>query len=282
MPKPPRKAQQHRRQTPARRRSYTVGGQGAGEQYKPPFPMSLLQNQKLFWIVGGVVMVLAFFVAAFGQSCNPNRDTTAATPVPSSTPSGSATPDGSQTAAASPTANPRKFSQADQVIDPATKTYTATIKTDKGDIVLKLLADQAPKTVNTFVFLAEKHYFDGITFHRVIPNFVIQAGDPTGTGTGGPGFQTEEDQNDLKNTRGMVSMAKAGAVTEFGSQFFINLKDNPALDEDSSNQKRFYPWAEVTSGMDVADAISKVPADGAGKPTTPVTIQSVTIKTTPK
>ncbi len=279
MPKPPRKAQQHRRQTPARRRSYTVGGQGAGEQYKPPFPMSLLQNQKLFWIVGGVVMVLAFFVAAFGQSCNPNRDTTAATPVPSSTPSGSATPDGSQTAAASPTANPRKFSQADQVTDPATKTYTATIKTDKGDIVLQLLADKAPKTVNTFVFLAQKGFYDGLQFQRVVKDFVIQGGDG---GPGTPGFTTEEDANDLKNTRGMVSMAKAGAVTNFTSQFFINLKDNPVLDQDSPNQKRFYPWAQVTSGMDVVDAIGKVQTDAQDKPVPPVIIQSVTIKESPK
>lgn len=277
MPKPRRKTQQHLRQTPARRRSYTIGGQGDGEKYKPPFPMSLLQNQKLFWIVGGVVMVLAFFVAAFGRSCNPAADTTAATPT--ATPSSSATPDTSQTPSASPTANPRKFTQADQVTDPATKTYTATIKTDKGDIVLQLLADKSPKTVNTFVFLAQKGFYDGLQFQRVVPDFVIQGGEGS---AGTPGFTTEEDPNDLKNLRGMVSMAKAGAVTNFTSQLFINLKDNPALDQDSPTQKRFYPWAQVTTGMDVVDAIGKVQTDSQGKPVQPVLIQSVTIKESPK
>jgi cyclophilin family peptidyl-prolyl cis-trans isomerase len=279
LPKPRRKTQQHLRQTPARRRSYTVGGQGTGEQYKPPFPMSLLQNQKLFWIVGGVVMILAFFVAAFGSSCNPNRNTTAATPIPTVTPSGSATPDASAAAAASATPNPRKFAQADQVTDPATKTYTATIKTSMGDIVMQLLADKAPKTVNTFVFLAQKGFYDGLQFQRVVPDFVIQGGDG---GSGTPAFTTEEDQNDLKNTLGMVSMAKAGAVTNFTSQFFINLKDNPALDQDAPNQKRFYPFAQVTTGMDVVDAIGKVQTDAQNKPTQPVMIQSITITESPK
>jgi cyclophilin family peptidyl-prolyl cis-trans isomerase len=254
-----------------------VGGQAVAEKYKPPFPMSLLQNQKLFWLVGGVVMVLAFFVAAFGRSCNPAADTTAATPTV--TPSVTGTPDASQTPVASPTANPRVFTQADQVTDPATKTYTATIKTSMGNIVLQLLADKAPKTVNTFVFLAQKGFYDGLQFHRVVPDFVIQGGDG---GSGTPGFNTDEDANDLKNTRGMVSMAKAGAVTNFTSQFFINLKDNPALDQDSPNQKRFYPWAQVTSGMDVVDAIGKVQTDSQGKPTQPVLIQSITITESPK
>ncbi len=277
MAKPKRRQQQHLRQEASRKRSYTTGSTAPKEIYKPGFPMNLLGNLKFFSIVGLGITAVMVFAAVLTRNNDPTQN---AVEVPTTTAEASVDANASPSPTATP--NPKQFDKAEQVIDATKNTYAATIKTDKGDIVLKLLADQAPKTVNTFVFLAEKHYFDGITFHRVIPNFVIQAGDPTGTGTGGPGFQTEEDQNDLKNTRGMVSMAKAGAVTEFGSQFFINLKDNPALDEDSSNQKRFYPWAEVTSGMDVADAISKVPADGAGKPTTPVTIQSVTIKTTPK
>ncbi|OAI40849.1 hypothetical protein AYO38_04955 [bacterium SCGC AG-212-C10] len=138
------------------------------------------------------------------------------------------------------------------------KSYTATITTDKGDIVLKLFTAEAPRTTNTFVFLAQKGYFDGITFHRVVPGFVVQGGDPTGRGSGGPGFETEEDRNDLSNTRGMVSMAKAGASTKFGSQFFINLGDNSAnLDKDGANQKRFFPWAQVTTGMDVVDKLAQ-------------------------
>lgn len=277
MAKPKRRQQQHLRQEPSRKRSYTTGSTAPKEIYKPGFPMNLLGNLKFFSIVGLGITAVMVFAAVLTRNNDPTQN---AVEVPTLPAEASVDPNATPSATATP--NPKQFDKAEQVIDATKNTYAATIKTDKGDIVLNLFADKAPKTVNTFVFLAQKNYFDGITFHRVVPNFVIQAGDPTGTGSGGPGFQTEEDANDLKNTRGMVSMAKAGAVTEFGSQFFINLKDNPALDEDSSSQKRFYPWAEVTSGMDVVDAISQVPADGAGKPTTPVTIQSVTIKTTPK
>jgi peptidyl-prolyl cis-trans isomerase B (cyclophilin B) len=141
------------------------------------------------------------------------------------------------------------------VVD-ANKNYTATISTDKGDIVLKLLVKDAPRTVNTFVFLVQQGYYDGITFHRVVKNFVVQGGGPTGLGSGGPGFETEEDQNGLSNTRGMVSMAKVGSATNFGSQFFVNLKDNVALDKDGTASKRFYPFGEVTSGMDVVEQLA--------------------------
>jgi cyclophilin family peptidyl-prolyl cis-trans isomerase len=135
--------------------------------------------------------------------------------------------------------------------------------------------------VNSFVFLAQKGYFDNTIIHRVLPNFVDQMGDPTGTGTGGPGYTTNEEPNQLSNKRGTVSMAKTQGATSFGSQFFINLKDNTSLDYTSPGDK-FYPFATVTSGMDVADAISKVQRDSNDKPTTPVTIQTVTITATPK
>ena len=231
-----------------------MGGTASGEKYRPPFPMNLMQNQKVFWLVGGVVMIGGILVAAIFQSNNASR---AAVPtvVPTATVAASGTPDPNATP--SPTPVVKKFTQAEQVVDATAKSYTATIKTDKGDIEMQLFADKSPRTVNTFVFLAKNLYFDGIVFHRVVPQFVVQGGDPTGTGSGGPGFDTEEDQNDLKNVRSYVSMAKAGAVTTFGSQFFINLKDNPALDADGPSQKRFYPWAQVTKGMDVVDKLAQ-------------------------
>ena len=143
------------------------------------------------------------------------------------------------------------------MLDPAIR-YAATITTPKGVIQVDFDAKAAPETVNNFVFLARFGYYDGLRFHRVEEGFVIQGGCPKGNGTGGPGFQTEEDINDLKNTSGMVSMAKAGAVTNFGSQFFVNLKDNPGLDVDTAASKRFYPWAKVTdSSMSVVNSISK-------------------------
>jgi peptidyl-prolyl cis-trans isomerase B (cyclophilin B) len=106
-------------------------------------------------------------------------------------------------------------------IDPA-KNYRATIETNKGTILLELYPNYAPKTVNNFVFLARQGFYDGLKFHRVISNFMIQGGDPTGTGTGGPGYKFEDEvrNNPLKHETGVISMANAGANTN-GSQFFI-------------------------------------------------------------
>jgi peptidyl-prolyl cis-trans isomerase B (cyclophilin B) len=242
--KPKRRQQQHLRQESPRKRSYQLGGTAPKEIYKPGFPMNLLGNLKFFSIVGVGIAFIMVFAAVLSRT---NKNATNAVNLPTSTPTSSATVDPSASPSASATANPKQFSKAEQVIDAAAKKYTATIKTDRGDIVLNLFADKSPNTVNSFVFLAQKGYFDGIAFHRVVPNFVIQGGDPKGDGTGGPGYETEEDKNDLKNTSSMVSMAKAGAVTKFGSQFFVNLKDNPALDADGPSQKRFYPFAQVSA-----------------------------------
>jgi peptidyl-prolyl cis-trans isomerase B (cyclophilin B) len=118
-------------------------------------------------------------------------------------------------------------------IDPAKKTYTAVIDTNKGKITLDLFAKDAPKTVNNFVFLAKDKFYDGVVFHRVIPDFMIQGGDPTGTGRGGPGYRFEDetnpDKNPNKHTPGTLSMANAGPDTN-GSQFFITHVATPHLD----------------------------------------------------
>lgn len=274
MAKKKRREQQHLRQAPTRRRTYQSGG-APGEKYKATFPMNLLANVKVFYVLGAIIMVGGVIFAALAAASNPQPA------LPDPTPTAiEGTPDSSATPAESATPGHQTFEAAEQVIDAEKFDYTALIKTNKGDIELKLLAQEAPRTVNNFVFLAQKGYFDGIIFHRVIPNFVIQSGDPTGTGSGGPGYTTEEDQNELKNERGMVSMAKAGATTVFGSQFFINLKDNPALDSDGPSQKRFYPFAEVTSGMEVADAISEVDRDQRDRPLEDVIIESITITET--
>ena len=134
-------------------------------------------------------------------------------------------------------------------IDPA-RNYRATIQTDKGDIVLELYPNHAPKTVNNFVFLARQGFYDGLTFHRVIPNFVIQGGDPFGTGAGGPGytFEDEVSNNPLKHETGAISMANAGPNTN-GSQFFITRSPQPHL-----NGKHTV-FGKVIEGQDVVDAI---------------------------
>jgi peptidyl-prolyl cis-trans isomerase B (cyclophilin B) len=133
----------------------------------------------------------------------------------------------------------------DMTIDPA-KTYSAIIKTNRGDIELDLFAAEAPKTVNNFVFLAGDGFYDGLTFHRVIPNFVAQAGCPHGTGTGGPGYKFEDETrgNPHRHEAGSLSMANAGPNTN-GSQFFICHEPQPHL-----NGKHTV-FGKVTKGMDV-------------------------------
>ncbi len=134
-------------------------------------------------------------------------------------------------------------------VDPK-KTYHATIETDRGDIEIKFYPQHAPKTVNNFVFLAREGFYDGVTFHRVISNFMIQGGDPTGTGRGGPGYRFEDEfeGNPLIHETGVISMANAGPNTN-GSQFFITHSPQPHLDG------RHTVFGKVTRGQDVVNAI---------------------------
>jgi peptidyl-prolyl cis-trans isomerase B (cyclophilin B) len=134
-------------------------------------------------------------------------------------------------------------------IDPA-KGYTATIETNRGDIVLELDPKHAPKTVNNFVFLARQGFYDGVVFHRVIANFMIQGGDPTGSGRGGPGYKFEDEvkSNPLKHGAKVISMANAGPNTN-GSQFFITHSPQSHLDG------KHTVFGKVVEGSDVVDAI---------------------------
>ena len=138
----------------------------------------------------------------------------------------------------------------EMVIDPKKK-YTATFKLDKGEFVVELFADKAPKTVNNFVFLAREGFYDGVTFHRVLQDFMAQSGDPTGTGTGGPGYKfADEFHPDLKHSKpGTLSMANAGRNTN-GSQYFITFVPTPWLDG------KHAVFGQVIKGMDVVKAIS--------------------------
>ncbi|MBA3412948.1 MAG: peptidylprolyl isomerase [Actinobacteria bacterium] len=140
----------------------------------------------------------------------------------------------------------------------------ATLHTNHGQIELELFDAEAPKTVENFVTLARKGFYDGLSFHRVIPDFMIQGGDPKGDGTGGPGYQFEDEQNDHPVERGALAMANAGPNTN-GSQFFIVTAEAcPWLDG------KHTVFGRVTSGMEVADAISALPADARDRPREPV------------
>ncbi len=134
-------------------------------------------------------------------------------------------------------------------IDPQ-KAYRAKIETERGTIELELYPQHAPKTVNNFVFLAQEGFYDGVSFHRVISNFVIQGGDPTATGSGGPGYRFGDETagNPLRHERGAISMANAGPNTN-GSQFFITHSPQPHLDG------KHTVFGKVVQGMDVVDAI---------------------------
>ena len=144
----------------------------------------------------------------------------------------------------------KEYSSAPPMLIDQSKQYTATVKMAKGgEFVIQLYADKAPITVNSFVFLARQGYFDGITFHRVLENFMAQGGDPTGLGGGGPGYRFVNEDSDLKfDKAGVVAMANAGRDTN-GSQFFITFGPAEQLNGD------FTIFGQVISGMDVVNGI---------------------------
>jgi peptidyl-prolyl cis-trans isomerase B (cyclophilin B) len=147
----------------------------------------------------------------------------------------------------------------------------ATLHTSEGSIEIELFPEDAPKTVANFSKLAGEGFYDGLIFHRVIPEFMIQGGCPEGIGTGGPGYQFEDEFNDHKVVKGALAMANAGPNTN-GSQFFIvTAAATPWLDG------KHTVFGQVTSGQDVADRISLVERDGRDKPVTQVTLDRVEI-----
>jgi cyclophilin family peptidyl-prolyl cis-trans isomerase len=145
----------------------------------------------------------------------------------------------------------------------------ATLHTSEGAIELELYPDAAPKTVENFEKLSRDGFYDGVIFHRVIPDFMIQGGDPTGTGTGGPGYEFEDEFNEHAVTRGALAMANAGPNTN-GSQFFIvTVEAAPWLDG------KHTVFGRVMSGMEVVDRISQAERDANDRPRTPVTIERI-------
>jgi peptidyl-prolyl cis-trans isomerase B (cyclophilin B) len=144
-----------------------------------------------------------------------------------------------------------------------------TMTTNKGEIVFEMFDEDAPKTVGNMRDLAEKGFYDGLTFHRIIRDFMIQGGCPQGTGTGGPGYEFEDEINRHKVVRGALAMANAGPNTN-GSQFFIVTTDAaPWLDG------KHTVFGRVTSGMEVVDALEALPTDGRDRPQEPAVIEKV-------
>lgn len=252
---------------------------------------------KVWWTVLAVTALTAALAAACGgdnldesvpKPTNTPKGAPTPTPTATNTPLPTPTVDPNATPTPEPTATPegggtvtsladcrktggKSFSAPPPMIIDTSKSYTATIKVaGKGDIVVELFDDQAPKTVNNFVFLACKGFYDGTTFHRVIPDFVAQGGDRTGTGRGGPGytFEDEFDPN-LKNEPGTLAMANRGPNTN-GSQFFINYVYNQHLDG------KHTVFGKIVQGMDVV--LSITPRDPATATTPGDTIEEIVIE----
>ena len=167
----------------------------------------------------------------------------------------------------------------------AVRNQAVTLKTSMGDIVIELFLAQAPITAGNFLKLSQEDFYDGVAFHRVIPDFMIQGGDPlskdddpANDGTGGPGYFIEDEfYEGSSNVRGTISMANAGPGTA-GSQFFINIADNTFLDYDKEPlSSQHAVFGRVTSGMDVVDAISLVPRDPRDQPLAGVVIEDVAV-----
>jgi cyclophilin family peptidyl-prolyl cis-trans isomerase len=151
----------------------------------------------------------------------------------------------------------------------AAKKYTAKISTSAGDMTAELFPTDAPRTVNNFVFLARDGFYDGVIFHRVISGFMIQGGDPTGTGTGGPGYRFEDEPVSKRYTRGTLAMANAGPNTN-GSQFFI-------MHADYGLPPNYTIFGKLTSGEEVVDTIANAAKNSSDRPHDPVKINSIEI-----
>jgi len=153
-------------------------------------------------------------------------------------------------------------------IDPA-KSYTAVIETTAGTLTAELYPGDAPKTVNNFVFLAREGFYAGVIFHRVIDGFMIQGGDPTGTGSGGPGYKFADEPVQRKYSRGTLAMANAGPNTN-GSQFFV-------MHADYGLPPSYTIFGKLTAGEDIVDAIATAKKNRQDRPDAPVSINSITI-----
>ncbi|HEY7704497.1 MAG TPA: peptidylprolyl isomerase [Acidimicrobiia bacterium] len=160
-------------------------------------------------------------------------------------------------------------SPPDLTIDLA-KSYKATLATNHGDIEIQLEPERSPLTVNNFIFLANEGFYDGVIFHRIVPGFVIQGGDPTGSGRGGPGYKFRDElEGEGSYKRGVVAMANAGPNTN-GSQFFICLTDVKL-------PHQYTIFGSVTSGLEAVDSIAAVPTDSQDRPKTDAVISGISV-----
>ncbi len=166
----------------------------------------------------------------------------------------------------------KQYSSPPEMTIDTDASYTATITTNKGTITAELYADKSPATVNNFVFLAEEGYYDGVIFHRVISGFMVQGGDPTGTGRGGPGYRFDDELDaarELRYERGTLAMANSGPNTN-GSQFFV-------MHQDYGLPPQYAVFGKATDGLDVVDEIAATSTNAQDRPDDDIVIESVEI-----
>ncbi len=226
------------------------GGRGLGDAYavrvKPRGPFAIFGNVRLFYVVGAIIMMGGLAAGGIRTAARRGGGSQQATPAPL-TPTAAV----ELTATPEPTFTIKQYdAPPPMTIDPE-KSYTAVIKTEKGNIRIELFAQDAPQTVNNFVFLAREGFYDGLTFHWVDPGFVAQAGDPTDIGTGGPGYTIPDELNQQEFTAGTLGMAlERDQANSAGSQFFITLSDQPTF------KGRYTAFGRVTEGMDVLESLT--------------------------
>ncbi len=220
-------------------------------------PFAALRSRMI--LGAALLLATAMLVAACGDDPEP-------TPTPLRVETATPTAADGSSAGPSPTPGPQSYSSAPDLVIDTSKDYYATFVTERGEFRLRLFDDQVPRTVNNFVFLAREGFYNGVTFHRVIPGFMAQGGDPTGTGGGSPGYRFDDEFHpDLVHNAGVISMANSGPNTN-GSQFFITFVPTPHLDgyaPDGAVKDCSRPgvschavFGEVVEGMDVVNSIS--------------------------
>jgi len=168
----------------------------------------------------------------------------------------------------------KKYSSAPPMTIDPNKKYTALIETTEGDISVEFFPKDAPGHVNSFIFLAKDGFYEGVIFHRVIPGFMIQGGDPTGTGSGDPGYKLKAEFNKRKHTRGVLSAARSSDPNSAGSQFFLMHDTAPHLDG------QYTAFGQATSGLEVIDKIVGAPRDRNDRPHSPASIKKITVTET--
>jgi peptidyl-prolyl cis-trans isomerase B (cyclophilin B) len=188
-----------------------------------------MSTKSLYRIVGIILVLVAFLLASCGGQA----------PEPS------------------PTLEPKTYSAPPPMTIDTSKQYTATIETEKGNLVLELFASDTPVTVNNFVFLAREGFYNGTTFHRVVPGFVVQGGDPTGTGTGTPGYYFADEFTEHTHVTGALSMANSGPNTN-GCQFFITYAPQPHLDGKHTVFGQLIEGTDVLEKIEQGDTITRI------------------------